>query len=175
MKKYLIITSILVLVGVIVFFAVQRPVLQSNLAKGLYEPRASSSDELGRKLLDVLQKGDTTALARLMPTSQEFLTLYPHMKDSAQNPNAGKFIAMFMISENRKMVNRWISRQKEMQALQFVQVKGPDTVESRGGVELWRGMKLMVKDSTGDIYDLEAFRTLVRSGDGWLLYTLIEP
>jgi hypothetical protein len=177
MKKSLLILAIVLIISVSVWMVlnkqIQEPTTES-LKKGVFVSRAANAEELSQKLLVALQNQDAVAFSKLLPTSQEFIDLYPYLKDSTQNPNAGRFIAMFMISENRKMQNRWMSRVEELKKLTYSRVLGPDSIEKRHGIELWRGMKLMVKDTTGTEFDLELYRSLIKSGDGWILYGVNE-
>lgn len=147
----------------------------NSLANGVFQSRANTSEDLGRAIFEAIQNHDEVSLAKQFPTAEEFNEMYPYLKDSAQNPQAGRFIALFMGAENRKAISRWMTMQTQMQGLQFAGVHGPDTVENHRGIEIWRGMKIMVKEPNGEVRDLEAIKSLMKSQDGWIAYTLLEP
>lgn len=145
----------------------------SNLSHGVMQSSIHDLEDMGSALFAALQSGDSVALAHLTPTSAEYIRLENLLADSGQNPDAGKFIAMLMTSENHKALRSWMERTSLFQNLRNPWIEGPQKIERKSGIEIWKGVSLWAENKSGERVALPLIRSVIRSEDGFKIYTLL--
>ncbi|HSQ42782.1 MAG TPA: hypothetical protein VLM37_10925 [Fibrobacteraceae bacterium] len=170
-KILLFLTLVFALGGVIAYFFCT----QSKLATQIYETQWHDPNAFAQAMLTALQKGDTTGLARMFPTSHEFIALEKYLGEKNENPDGGRFIAMLMISENHKALLRWMECRGEYGKLRDAHFSAPVKIEDHNGVELWKKVRLLARNPKGEEVAVPVIRTLMRTRDGFKAYTLLDP
>ncbi len=173
MRKWILATvTVMLIPGTLIFAKLHSG---KHLASGVFHSESKSTLQLGNNILRILKASDTIGLENILPTTVEYVRLDKFLADSGQNPDAGRMIGMLMTSENFKAAGKWIAEAKRMKNYKNPSVTGPDSIESHQGVEIWRGMSLWAEDSLGHKVQIPLFRSLVKSGDGFIIYTLMDP
>lgn len=173
MKKFLPFIIILSILG----FAFTSHYLfsRTSLAQGVLQTPYKQLDDLGRNLFLAIQTKDSISLAKLLPTSTEYISMEKHLADSTQNPNAGRFIALLMTRENYKSLKMWMSGNDTLLSLKNPWIEGPQIVTRKNGLEIWSGISLWAENEQNQKVQIPIIRSVVRSADGFKIYTLGNP
>lgn len=173
MKKIIILIVSLSILG----FALTSHYLSSrtDLAQGVLQTPHKHLDDLGRSLFLAIQTKDSVSLAKLLPTSTEYISMEKHLADSTQNPNAGRFIALLMTRENYKALKMWMTESDSLLTLKNPWIEGPQKVTQKNGLEIWSGISLWAENQHSQKVEIPIIRSVVRSADGFKIYTLGDP
>jgi hypothetical protein len=136
-----------------------------------FQGGAGSPDSLIRAFMEnlIAQKGQEAY--SFLPSFSEYAALYPHMPESDGNPDSPRMISGMLISSNRKELPRWMKDAESLKGFSRYEL-GP--TEKHDGYELVTGVRLYVLDEKGKETEFPLFRTLIRIGDRYKIWLLLE-
>lgn len=173
MKKFIILIVSLSIFGIVLTSQYLSP--STDLAIGVLQTPHKQLDDLGKSLFLALQTKDSISLAKLLPTSTEYIAMEKYLADSTQNPNAGRFIALLMTRENYKALKLWMTENDSLLSLKNPWIEGPQKVTQKNGLEIWSGISLWAENRQSQKVQIPIIRSVVRSADGFKIYTLGNP
>jgi len=134
-----------------------------------FQNLSSSPEDLAKRAIACLNRGDTAAFYRLAIGREEYLQLYPFLPDAdTSSPDDKNFRMGYFLMDNRKQVLRIFERYGNA-GLVFSRLAFLEEMDDRKRFAFHHGFHVWVKKDTTEM-ELTLSKTLVSVKGGWKIW-----
>lgn len=139
----------------------------------LQSPEADSLI-LVQKVIDLMSQDQAKSASRFVMSEKEYKEFYPFLKTGSTKSKDANYIANIYLSGNKKHLNRWTGELTRMGVKRVVSVEFQTEIQPQLGFELLKIQKIQVETQTGELKTVEPFRTLIKTQQGFKIWSILD-
>ena len=142
------------------------PALEGDISK--------TPDECVKEVIKRMSALKMREAAYMIMSPKEYKLFYPYsMKGSAKESDT-KFIATMFLASNSKHLPRWSNTLNQMGVTEVVNIEYAKEVKAEIGYDIIRITKIEVKDKDGNIKVVEPFKSLIKTRQGYKVWSVLD-